>query len=245
MIKSIVLIDFSQSFQLGRVQTPQAQRARTCQKVCTLDTNTVAFRDVWRGIRRSHAQPADQKAALMTGHLRRAVGTLSDNLAGRRDRAVLLVGFAAALRRVELASLEVCGRPGANWVEITPDGLKIHLGATKTDQEGEGDVLGVPYGAHAETCPVRAYTAWVMASGITSGPVFRAVDRHGRMGEQALTDKAVALIVKRVVVAAEMMTGATRAEGEQTAARFAGHSLRAGLATSASANDAPGSSIQR
>lgn len=211
----------------------------------TLDTNTAAFRDVWRGIRRTHAAPANQKAALMTGHLRRAIKTLPDTLAGRRDRALLLVGFGAALRRVELASLEVCARSGANWVEIVADGLKIHLGATKTDQEGEGDVLGVPYGAHADTCPVRAYTAWVEASGIGAGPAFRAIDRHGHLGDQALTDKAVAMIVKKVVVAAEMMIGATREEADKTAERFAGHSLRAGLATSASANDAPGSAIQR
>jgi site-specific recombinase XerD len=211
----------------------------------TLDTSGSAFRDVWRGIRRTHGTPSEGKAALMTGHLRRAVGTLPDTLAGRRDRALLLVGFAAALRRVELASLEVCASFGANWIEIVPDGLKIHLGATKTDQEGEGDVVGVPYGTHVETCPVRSYIAWALAAGITAGPAFRAIDRHGHMSDHALTDKAVTIIVKRAIVAAEKITGATQAEADRTAERFAGHSLRAGLATSASANDAPASAIQR
>jgi integrase len=211
----------------------------------TLDTTAGAFRDVWRGIRRTHGAPAEGKNALMTGHLRRAVNTLPDTPAGSRDRALLLVGFAAALRRVELASLEVCARLGANWVEIVPDGLKIHLAATKTDQEGEGHVIGIPYGTHLETCPVRSYIAWAVSSGIKSGPAFRAIDRHGHMSDQALTDKAVALIVKRTIVAAEKMVGASPDEAATTAGKYAGHSLRAGLATSASANDAPPSAIQR
>ena len=210
-----------------------------------LDTSGVAFRDVWRGIRRTHAAPQVQKAPLLTAQLRRTVGTLPDTNAGRRDRALLLVGFGAALRRSELAALEVCSNGGASWIEETPDGLTIHLGASKTDQEGEGDLIGVPYGANVETCPVRAYKAWLTVSGITSGPAFRAIDRHGNMSDEALTDKAVARIVKRSIIAAETLNGATMEEAKTAAARFAGHSLRSGLATSASANDAPGQAIQR
>jgi site-specific recombinase XerC len=166
----------------------------------SLDTSGVAFRDVWRGIRRTHAAPQVQKAPLLTAQLRRTVGALPDTNAGRRDRALLLVGFGAALRRSELAALEVSSNGGAGWIEETPDGLTIHLGASKTDQEGEGDLIGVPYGANVETCPVRAYKAWLTVSGITSGPAFRAIDRHGNMSDQALTDKAVARIVKRSIV---------------------------------------------
>jgi hypothetical protein len=145
-----------------------------------------------------------------------------------------------------LASHEVTQREGASgWIEETPDGLAIHLGATKTDQAGEGDVIGIPYGANPETCPVRAYKAWLAVSGITSGPAFRAIDRHSRMAADALGDKAVALIVKRTVVDGEVLNGATHAEAALTAQKFAGHSLRSGLATSAAANDAPGHAIQR
>src|SRR3954447_24758477 len=75
-----------------------------------LDTASVAFRDAWRGIRNAHGAPAAQKAALLTADLRRAVAALPDTLTGRRDRALLLVGFAAALRRAELAALEVAPR---------------------------------------------------------------------------------------------------------------------------------------
>jgi site-specific recombinase XerD len=211
-----------------------------------LDTSSAAFRDVWRGIRRTHAVPANKKAPLLTAGLRRAIATLPDTLAGRRDRAMLLIGFGAALRRSELAGLEVVQREGAaGWIEETPDGLAVHLGATKTDQAGEGDVVGIPYGTNVETCPVRSYKAWLAVSGITTGPAFRAIDRHGHMAASAISDKAVATIVKRTVVAGEISGGATVAEATATAARFAGHSLRAGLATSAAANDAPGHAIQR
>lgn len=211
----------------------------------TLDTSSVAFRDIWRGIRRTHAAPQVQKAPLLTAQLRRTVGTLPDTNTGRRDRALLLIGFGAALRRSELAALEVSPNGGAGWIEETPDGLTIHLGASKTDQEGEGAVVGVPFGTNHETCPVRAYKAWLAVAGIASGPAFRAINRHGRMSDEPLTDKSVARIVKRSVVAAEMLHGSTLVEAEATAESFAGHSLRAGLATSASANNAPGHAIQR
>jgi site-specific recombinase XerD len=211
-----------------------------------LETSSATFRDVWRGIRRTHAMAANKKAPLLTMGLRRAIATLPDTLAGRRDRAMLLVGFGGALRRSELAALEVTQRDAApGWIEETPDGLAIHLGATKTDQTGEGDVLGIPFGSNDETCPVRAYKAWLAASGISAGSAFRGIDRHGHMAADAISDKAVATIIKRTVVAGELMGGATSAEADATARRFAGHSLRAGLATSAAANDAPGHAIQR
>jgi hypothetical protein len=95
------------------------------------------------------------------------------------------------------------------------------------------------------TAPVRAYKAWRAVSGITTGPAFRAIDRHGHVAADAISDKAVATIVKRTVAAGEISGGATTGEACANAARFAGHSLRAGLATSAAANDAPGHAIQR
>jgi len=83
-------------------------------------------------------------------------------------------------------------------------------------------LIGLPFGHHPETCPVRALRAWLKASGISSGPVFRKVDRWGCVGQHALCDRAVALIVKRLAAAAGL-----------DADRYGGHSLRAGLATSA------------
>jgi integrase len=211
-----------------------------------LDTSSTAFRDVWKGIRNTHGAPTNKRAPLITSILRRALSTLPAGSIGDRDRALLLIGFAAALRRSELAGLEAsASNTGTGWIEETPDGLAIHLGRSKTDQEGHGDVLGVPYGADPATCPVRAFRAWLQASAITEGPVFRAITRHGKLGDRQLTGAAVALIVKRAVSAAALADGMDKTEAAEYAARFAGHSLRAGLATSAAANDAPGHAIQR
>jgi integrase len=210
-----------------------------------LDTSSAAFRDTWRGIKRTHGQPAAKKRPLMTVDLRRAVATLPDTLAGKRDRALILVGFAAALRRSELVGLEVSRRDGGAWVEERPDGLVVHLARSKTDQSGEGSEIGVPYGSSMETCPVRSYRTWIMAARLKDGPAFRPIDRHGRIGAEAVTDRAVARIVQRTVEAAALAEGHPPEEARRLATAYAGHSLRSGLATSAAANDAPGHAIQR
>lgn len=210
-----------------------------------LDTASAAFRDAWRGIKRTHGQPAVKKRPLMTVDLRRAVATLPDTLAGRRDRALILIGFAAALRRSELAGLEITRRGGAAWIEERLDGLVVHLARSKTDQSGEGAEIGVPYGSNMETCPVRSYRAWITAAELKEGPAFRPIDRYGRIGSEAVTDRAVARIVQRTIEAAALAEGHSPEEARRLAGFYAGHSLRSGLATSAAANDAPGHAIQR
>ncbi|TXN75749.1 tyrosine-type recombinase/integrase [Methylobacterium sp. WL18] len=210
-----------------------------------LDSSSAAFRDTWRGIKRAHGQPAVKKRPLMTVDLRRAVAILPDTLAGKRDRALILVGFAAALRRSELAELEVARKDGAAWIEERPDGLVVHLARSKTDQQAEGVEIGVPYGSNIETCPVRSYRAWIQAACLKEGPVLRPIDRHGRLGTDAVTDRAVARIVQRSVEAAALAAGHSLEEASRLAAGYAGHPLRSGLATSAAANDAPGHAIQR
>src|SRR5690606_25025390 len=102
------------------------------------------------------------------------------------------------------------------------DGLVVRLRRSKTDQEGAGVELGLPYGSDPLSCPVRALRAWLADSGIEAGPVFRPIDRHGRMARARLSDRAVAEVVKRCAARAGL-----------DAPQFAGHSLRAGLITSA------------
>ena len=211
----------------------------------SLDLSSAAFRDTWSGLQREHGQPPNKKKALITAELRRACEALPETLAGRRDRALILVGFAAALRRSELAGLEVARREGAAWVDDGTDGLTVHLAKTKTDQRGFGAQVGIPYGSDPATCPVRNYRAWLKAAKIKAGPAFRAIDRHGNLGEAALTGRTIAEIVKRAIVALALREGATQRQAEERAAAYAGHSLRSGLATSAAANDAPGHAIQR
>jgi integrase len=143
------------------------------------------------------------------------VATLPETRGGARDRALLLVGFAGAFRRSELVGLTVAD------AAFSSEGLTITLRRSKTDQEGQGRKVGLPYGSTAATCPVRALQAWLDAAAVTAGPLFRSVDRHGNVGG-ALGDRDVARIVKRVAEAAGI-----------DPANVAGHSLRAGLATTA------------
>lgn len=210
-----------------------------------LDLSSAGFRDVWSGIRRSHGRPPVKKSALVTSALRDAIEALPDTLAGTRDRALLLVGFAGALRRTELAVAEIGIRGGEVSIEDGADGLTVHIGKSKGDQEAAGQMVGIPFGSNPETCPVRAWRAWLAASGLTEGPAFRSVNRHGQLGRDALCDHTVAIVVKRSIVAGAIAKGASEVDAIATAARFAGHSLRSGLATSAAANDAPGHLIQR
>jgi site-specific recombinase XerD len=167
-----------------------------------------------RGIRRVHGQPPAQREPLTLDDLRALVRACGDDLPGLRDKALLLVGFAAALRRSEIVALDV-EHVRLNGV------LRITLTRSKTDQEGQGITKTIPRLADQELCPVRALRAWLDAAGIASGPVFRSVNRWGKVGKR-LSAYDVARIVKR------------RAEAAGLDARMlAGHSLRAGFATTA------------
>jgi len=104
----------------------------------------------------------------------------------------------------------------------------LRLRRSKTDQEGAGRIIGIPYGSNPVTCPVRAWRGWLEVSGITEGCAFRPVDRHGHIGATRLSGQAVALVLKRHAARAGL-----------DPAEVAGHSLRAGLATSAAAAGVP------
>lgn len=177
-----------------------------------------AVSEVWKGIKRTHGTAQECKAAVLTKDLRAMVRTLPGSLLGMRDRALLLIGFAGAFRRSELVALQV------EDCEFTTDGVVITLRRSKTDQEGEGRKIGIPYGSNIYTCPVRSLRAYLDASTITAGPLFRPIDRHSRISSRALAPDGVALVVKRYAAAAGF-----------DGSKYAGHSLRAGLATSAAA----------
>lgn len=179
-------------------------------------TTAAPVRLVWAGIRRAKGTSQQGKAPAITAEIGRMVDTLDDRLLGVRDRSLLLIGFAGAFRRSELVGLDV------KDVQAGHDGLTIHIRKSKTDQEGQGRKVGIPYGSHPHTCPVRAYLAWSEKSGLTDGPLFRSVNRHGQLQPARLSDRAVALIVKRAAQNAGLNPD-----------KYAGHSLRAGLATSA------------
>jgi site-specific recombinase XerD len=185
-------------------------------------TKQEAVRLVRRGVRRTLGTAQRQVRPLTVPELRTMLEGLGSDLAGCRDRALLLLGFAGAMRRSELVGLDV-----ADLTEGS-DGLTVRLRRSKTDQEGAGRTIGIPFGSNPVTCPVRAWRAWLEVSGITEGPAFHPVDRHGHIGLTRLSGQAVALVLKRL---------STRAGLDPR--EVAGHSLRAGLATSAAAAGVP------
>ncbi len=173
---------------------------------------------VLKGIKHKLHTAQRGKAPATIEALRAMVEHLPAGILGQRDRSLLLLGFAGAFRRSELVSLDTAD------IQITKQGAKILLRRSKTDQEGAGATKGIPFGLYPDTCPVRSLQAWLAAANIASGPIFRPIDRHGNVRPSRLTSDAVARIVKRAAGAAGLQAG-----------EFAGHSLRAGLATSAAA----------
>jgi integrase len=207
-----------------------------------LDTRDPILRDTWRGIRRTLGVAPRGKAPTVTEFLRAMADTLPASPAGVRDRALLLVGFAGAFRRSELVAIDHahCARHR--------DGIIITIPFSKTDQEGHADEVGLPYGAHPETCPVRALTDWLALADISDGPVFRPITRYGHIAPTRLTDRGVALVIKRAVSAARdaaIARGNTALAESLDPARYAGHSLRAGFITSAAAAGVSESDIMR
>jgi integrase len=170
-------------------------------------------RAVVGGLRRQLGVAQQQKTAPEIDPLRVVLARIPGDVRGVRDRALLLIGWAAALRRSELAALV------ASDLQFEPDGLIIQVRRSKTDQEAAGEVVAVPFGAQAETCPGRAVREWLAVAG-DDGAVFRRIDRHGNIGSN-LTATAIASIIR------------ARASIAGITGNFAGHSLRAGFATTA------------
>jgi integrase len=184
--------------------------------------------ETMKGIRRTLGTAQPGKEPLLTADMLAMLGHLDDSLISVRDRALLLVGFAGGFRRSELANLDF------DDITETADGLIIRVQRSKTDPEAKGASVALPYGSTAATCPVRSYRAWIVAAGITTGPAFRSVDRHRRVGSGRMNAGSVARLIKRAAEAAGL-----------DPANYAGHSLRAGFATQAFLNGAAEVSIMR
>ena len=181
-----------------------------------------AVRELLSGMRRTHGSAARGKDALLDNDVRAIVAELDDFLRDIRDRALLLIGFAGAFRRSELVGIQF------EHVSQVSEGLVIFIPRSKSDQVGQGREVAIPFGAHAETCPVHAFDWWIAKGKIEKGPVFRSISRHGHVSDKALTPTAVALLVKERASAAGL-----------DPQKYAGHSLRAGFATSAALGGAP------
>jgi site-specific recombinase XerD len=191
-------------------------------------THSTKVKAVWQGIRNVHGVAQVGKKPLLVEDLKRIVETMPPTLRGLRDRAILLVGFAGAFRRSELVGLDV------EDVEFRRNGLTVMIRRSKTDQEGQGRKVGIPYGSQLETCPVRTLEEWLEKAQIRSGPLFRKVNKADKVEPRRLSDRTVAIIVKRAVANVGLDTS-----------EYGGHSLRSGLATSAAIAGASERSIMR
>ena len=138
-----------------------------------LDTKHPAIRETLRGMARKHGTPARRAAALTTTEIRKLSRACGTTLAGARDRALFLIGFAGALRRSELVGLDMA------HVTWTGESLTLLIERSKTDAEAKGAEINIPRGRSEETCPVTALQAWLTAGEITAGPLFRKVNRGG------------------------------------------------------------------
>jgi integrase len=181
----------------------------------TSPTKSDLVRLTMRGIRRRHGRPQRRVAAAVREDILAMVAGLGDTLREHRDRALLLIGFAGAFRRSELVAIDCTD------IERVAQGVIITVRRSKTDQVGRGRRVAIPF-SRTGTCPIAALDAWLSAAGIKRGPVFRPVNRHGRVSTNALSGEAVAMIVKN----------RARAVGLDPSP-YSGHSLRAGFATSA------------
>ncbi len=171
---------------------------------------------VLEGIARVHGAAPGKKVALLRDPLLELVDRIdTSTAAGLRDRALLLLGFAVGLRRSELVALTV------EDLSPSPDGIRVRIGRSKTDQQGVGHELLVLYAESPRPCAVRALRAWLDHAQLTTGPILRRVTRTGAISTP-LTGQSVALIIKKRARAAGL-----------DPRDFAAHSLRSGYATQA------------
>jgi len=182
-------------------------------------TSAEGVKAVLRGIRRTIGTGRAGKAPATADVLMQMVALCPDNTIGRRDRALLALGFAGAFRRSELCALQV-----DDLTEV-PDGLRILIRRSKTDQEGQGAEIAIPRGYRLR--PVEAVQTWLAAAEISAGPVFRAVALGGKVSDQRLADDSASRVVKRYAARVGL-----------DASCFAGHSLRSGFLTSAAESGA-------
>lgn len=178
-------------------------------------TKTAVVKECWKGLRRAKGTSQTQKSPVLVEQLKEILFQLSKNAKGLRDRALLLIGLCAGLRRSELVSLNV------EDIKFVREGMILTLRKSKTDQEQQGRDIGLPFSRNKYLCPIHSLKDWLKHSSIKSGALFRTVNRHQQILDSRLTSQSIALIVKEYV-------GHLGLDSKL----FSGHSLRAGLVTS-------------
>ncbi|MBU0644662.1 MAG: tyrosine-type recombinase/integrase [Alphaproteobacteria bacterium] len=203
------------------------------QRGFTLDRKNRHIATVLAGIKRRHARPPVQKEAILAEDIVAMIATLPFDLRGLRDRAILLLGYAGGLRRSEIVSLDIHKDDtpdSGGWIDILDDGVLLTLNAKTGWREVE-----IGRGSSEQTCPVHALTRWLHFAKIDFGPVFVRSSRDGKRAIEArLSDKHVARLIKQTVLDAGIRSDLPE---KDRLALFSGHSLRAGLASSADVDE--------
>lgn len=234
----LYITDFADTFKVSTLERRLASISQA-HKTAGLESPALVSKEplhsVWSGIVRTKSTRRDKVAPVLTDdiklmieHLQRDATTGELTLHAIRDRAILLIGYAGALRRSEIAMLD------AHDCQYTPEGLRLLIRKSKTDQDGSGHILGLAYGSQPATCPVRSLRAWTRIAHIFDGPIFRPIDRHGNIKEKAITGHSIAQIVKKACLRAGLPPDI-----------YSGHSLRAGFATQAAKAGKPERVIMR
>ena len=185
-----------------------------------LDTKHPAIIENIMGIKRRKGSVQKGKKPILISNLKRLINAIDEEdmeeIKKLRDRSIILIGFSGGFRRNEIVSLD--------WddLDFVPEGLKINIKRSKTDQFGEGFTKALPYFESSQYCPVVSLKNWIEISKITSGPLFRRFIKGSKLSENRLTDQTVALLIKEYLNLAGI-----------DSKNYSGHSLRSGFATSA------------
>jgi len=211
------IVDCAEHLKVGTIQR-RLNAIAEAHKAVGLESPThhAMVTNTMKGIRRTKGTASEQKTPTLTDDIRAMVEATDTGIIGTRDRSLMLLGFAGAFRRSELVGLDV------EDCSFGKDGLTVTLRRSKTDQDGAGRKIGIPYGSNPETCPVRTVQAWLEVAGIAAGPLFRSITRHGRVRSGRLSGIDVSRVVKKLAKRAGL-----------DPAKYGGHSLRAGHATAA------------
>ncbi len=193
-------------------------------------TSHPLIRKTLTGISKVHGKPANKAAALSLEQLKIIMDVLREEGTPKscRDSALLLIGFFGAMRRSELVAI--------TWEDIhfMEEGVTIQISRSKTDQTGIGRTCAIPID-QGKLCAVSALKQWQRRSQQTSGPVFRAINKHQQLQKSALTPLSVSHILKKVALNAKL----------PNPEKYSGHSLRRGFATTASKKGIPMVAIMR
>ena len=195
-----------------------------------LDTKHPLIIENIMGIKRRKGSIQKGKKPLLINVLKQIIKVIDENVGEElkklRDRTIILIGFSGGFRRNEIISLDY------DDLDFVPEGLKIFLKKSKTDQYGEGSIKALPYFDNSQFCPVISIKKWIDITRINSGPLFRRFSKGTKLSQYRLTDQTVALLIKKYLKLAGI-----------DSKNYSGHSLRSGFATSAAESGAEERSI--